>query len=143
MASRPPENVVLFILIGVLVVPLTMFLNRKQGHEWTRRSSIIGGILAIAGSFVIFVIPFVFIILMAFKDQPSRGCGDFSWPVGFHLWDNLVTVVTTRNMDAGHGLHQLDPHHRHQRDADRGARGDGGGRAGPAQDAGSTARSSS
>jgi raffinose/stachyose/melibiose transport system permease protein len=26
-------NVVLFILIGILVVPLTMFLNRKQGHE--------------------------------------------------------------------------------------------------------------
>ena len=26
-------NVVLFILIGVLVVPLTMLLNRKQGHE--------------------------------------------------------------------------------------------------------------
>lgn len=26
-------NVVLFVLIGVLVVPLTMFLNRKRGHE--------------------------------------------------------------------------------------------------------------
>lgn len=26
-------NVVLFVLIGILVVPLTMFLNRKQGHE--------------------------------------------------------------------------------------------------------------
>jgi raffinose/stachyose/melibiose transport system permease protein len=26
-------NVVLFLLIGVLVVPLTMFLNRKRGHE--------------------------------------------------------------------------------------------------------------
>jgi len=26
-------NVVLFILIGLLVVPLTMILNRKQGHE--------------------------------------------------------------------------------------------------------------
>jgi len=26
-------NVVLFILIALLVVPLTMFLNRKQGHE--------------------------------------------------------------------------------------------------------------
>lgn len=26
-------NVVLFILIAILVVPLTMFLNRKQGHE--------------------------------------------------------------------------------------------------------------
>lgn len=63
----------------------------------TRRSSIIGGILAIAGSFVIFVIPFVFIILMAFKNQPQSGLRDFSWPQGFHLWDNLVTVVTTRN----------------------------------------------
>ncbi|WP_224705466.1 carbohydrate ABC transporter permease [Devosia aquimaris] len=26
-------NVVLFVLIGIIVVPLTMFLNRKQGHE--------------------------------------------------------------------------------------------------------------
>jgi raffinose/stachyose/melibiose transport system permease protein len=26
-------NVVLFILIAVLVVPLTMLLNRKEGHE--------------------------------------------------------------------------------------------------------------
>lgn len=26
-------NVVLFVLIGVLVVPLTMFLNRKEGHQ--------------------------------------------------------------------------------------------------------------
>lgn len=26
-------NVVLFVLIGLLVVPLTMFLNRKRGHE--------------------------------------------------------------------------------------------------------------
>ncbi|EJJ31459.1 carbohydrate ABC transporter permease [Rhizobium sp. CF142] len=26
-------NVVLFLLIGILVVPLTMFLNRREGHE--------------------------------------------------------------------------------------------------------------
>jgi raffinose/stachyose/melibiose transport system permease protein len=26
-------NVVLFILIAVLVVPLAMFLNRKEGHQ--------------------------------------------------------------------------------------------------------------
>jgi len=26
-------NVILFVLIAILVVPLTMFLNRKQGHE--------------------------------------------------------------------------------------------------------------
>ncbi len=45
-----------------------------------RRTSIIGGVVAIAGSFVIFVVPFLFIILMAFKDQPQSGLRDFSWP---------------------------------------------------------------
>ncbi len=62
-----------------------------------RRLSIIGGLAAIVGSFVIFVIPFLFIILMAFKDQKQALARDFSWPQGFHLWDNLVQVVTTRN----------------------------------------------
>ncbi|WP_224705464.1 carbohydrate ABC transporter permease [Devosia aquimaris] len=62
-----------------------------------RRASIIGGVAAIAGSFVVFVIPFIFIILMAFKDKPQSALRDFSWPQGFHLWDNLVQVVTTRN----------------------------------------------
>lgn len=63
----------------------------------SRRLSIIGGLAAIVGSFVIFVIPFLFIILMAFKDQKQALARDFSWPQGFHLWDNLVQVVTTRN----------------------------------------------
>ena len=26
-------NVVLFVLIALLVIPLTMFLNRREGHE--------------------------------------------------------------------------------------------------------------
>lgn len=63
----------------------------------TRRTSVIGGLLAIAGSFFIFVIPFLFIILMAFKDRSQSALRDFSWPEGNHLWDNLVEVVTTRN----------------------------------------------
>lgn len=63
----------------------------------TRRTSVIGGLLAIAGSFFIFVIPFLFIILMAFKDRSQSALRDFSWPQGNHLWDNLVEVVTTRN----------------------------------------------
>ena len=62
-----------------------------------RRASIIGGVAAIAGTFVVFVIPFLFIILMAFKDKAQSGLRDFSWPQGFHLWDNLVEVVSTRN----------------------------------------------
>jgi raffinose/stachyose/melibiose transport system permease protein len=61
------------------------------------RASTIGGIAALLISFVVFVIPFAFIVLMAFKDRRQANMLDFSWPSGFHLWDNLVTVITTRN----------------------------------------------
>jgi raffinose/stachyose/melibiose transport system permease protein len=53
--------------------------------------------VSIAVSMVIFVVPFIFIILMAFKDRRQAMLKDFSWPSGFHLWDNLVEVVTTRD----------------------------------------------
>ena len=61
------------------------------------RASVISGIAAIVLSFFVFVIPFLFIILMSFKDRQQASLRDFSWPNGFHLWDNLVAVVSTRN----------------------------------------------
>ncbi|CAN7523435.1 carbohydrate ABC transporter permease [Devosia sp. LjRoot3] len=61
------------------------------------RASVIGGLAAIVFSFFVFVIPFLFIILMSFKDRQQASLRDFSWPNGFHLWDNLVAVVSTRN----------------------------------------------
>lgn len=61
------------------------------------RGSIIGGVAAIAATFVVFVIPFMFIILMAFKDKQQSALRDFSWPNGFHLWNNVYEVVKTRN----------------------------------------------
>lgn len=61
------------------------------------RASLFGGVAAIAVTFVVFVVPFLFIILMAFKDRRQAALRDFSWPDGFHLWDNLVAVVSTRN----------------------------------------------
>jgi raffinose/stachyose/melibiose transport system permease protein len=61
------------------------------------RASVIGGIIAIVVSFVVFVIPFAFIILMTFKDKRQASLLDFSWPASFNLWDNLVTVISTRN----------------------------------------------
>jgi len=61
------------------------------------RASWIGGIAAIVFSFFVFVIPFLFIILMSFKDRQQASLRDFSWPSGFHLWENLVEVVSTRN----------------------------------------------
>ncbi|SEP74174.1 carbohydrate ABC transporter membrane protein 2, CUT1 family [Devosia sp. YR412] len=62
-----------------------------------QRTSIIGGFAAIAATFVVFVIPFLFIILMAFKDRQQSALRDFSWPNGFHLFDNIFEVVKTRN----------------------------------------------
>lgn len=53
--------------------------------------------LAVLVSIVVFIVPFAFIVLMTFKDQQQSALRDFSWPNGFHLWDNVVTVVTTRN----------------------------------------------
>ncbi|MFP9136380.1 carbohydrate ABC transporter permease [Devosia sp. XGJD_8] len=54
-------------------------------------------VLAILVSSVVFLIPFAFIIMMAFKDRTQAQLLDFSWPQGFHLWTNIVEVVTTRN----------------------------------------------
>lgn len=53
--------------------------------------------VAIVVSAVVFLIPFSFIILMAFKDKTQAQLLDFSWPQGMHLWTNVVEVVTTRN----------------------------------------------
>ncbi len=61
------------------------------------RASLLGGAIALLVSLVVFVVPFAFIVLMAFKDRRQANLLDFSWPNGVHLWDNLVTVVTTRN----------------------------------------------
>ena len=53
--------------------------------------------LAIIISGIVFLVPFSFIILMAFKDRTQAQLLDFSWPQGMHLWSNIVEVVTTRN----------------------------------------------
>ncbi len=62
-----------------------------------KRTSILGGAAAISATFVVFVIPFIFIILMAFKDRQQSALRDFSLPTGFHFWENVVEVVKTRN----------------------------------------------
>lgn len=52
---------------------------------------------AIVVSGVIFVIPFLFLFLLASKDQTQAAQLDFSWPVHFQLWQNLVDVVQARD----------------------------------------------
>ena len=53
--------------------------------------------VAIVVSAVVFLVPFLFIVLTAFKDQKQSALLDFSWPAGNYLWSNIVEVVTTRN----------------------------------------------
>lgn len=52
---------------------------------------------AVLLSGLVFLVPFAFILLTAVKDRRQAARLDFSWPAGFHAWDNLVEVVTTRN----------------------------------------------
>ncbi len=53
--------------------------------------------VAILLSGVVFLVPFAFIVLTAFKDRKQSALLDFSWPAGNYLWSNIVEVVTTRN----------------------------------------------
>jgi raffinose/stachyose/melibiose transport system permease protein len=55
------------------------------------------GVLAVFFAFVIFVIPFAFIVLTAFKCKVEAALLEFSWPQSFHLWDNLVQVIQARD----------------------------------------------
>jgi raffinose/stachyose/melibiose transport system permease protein len=57
----------------------------------------VGG-TAIVASFFIFIVPFIFIFLTAMKDRRESSRREFSWPEnGIHIWDNLVTVIETRD----------------------------------------------
>jgi raffinose/stachyose/melibiose transport system permease protein len=57
----------------------------------------VGG-AAIFVSIFVFLIPFAFIILTALKDRRESAKREFSLPSnGFHLWDNLVQVIETRD----------------------------------------------
>jgi len=55
------------------------------------------GLLAIAVSLVVFVLPFLFIVLMAIKSRTEAASRSFSWPTEVHFWDNLVAVFSARD----------------------------------------------
>jgi raffinose/stachyose/melibiose transport system permease protein len=53
--------------------------------------------LAILISSVVFLVPFAFILLMAFKDRKEASLRSFTLPTTYHVWENLVEVIQTRN----------------------------------------------
>ena len=56
----------------------------------------VGGV-AIIVTAVVFVIPFIFIIFMAFKDRQQSALLDFSFPTSNNLVSNVVEVVQARD----------------------------------------------
>ena len=60
------------------------------------RKYLISG-LAILFSSIVFLVPFTFILLMALKDRKEASIRTLSLPTTYHLWENLVEVIQTRN----------------------------------------------
>ncbi|MCM5552738.1 carbohydrate ABC transporter permease [Pleomorphomonas sp. NRK KF1] len=55
------------------------------------------GILSLAVACIVFVVPFLFIVVNALKDKPEAARLHFTWPTETHLWENLVAVVQARD----------------------------------------------
>ena len=62
----------------------------------TRRQYSIG-FVSLLVAFVIFVVPFVFVVLTAVKSKAEAARLAFTWPTEWHLVENLVEVVQTRD----------------------------------------------
>jgi raffinose/stachyose/melibiose transport system permease protein len=55
------------------------------------------GLIAMAMAAVIFILPFVFIFLMAVKTKKEASYLLFSWPSEWQFWSNLTEVISARN----------------------------------------------
>lgn len=63
--------------------------------QTTRRWAV--GTVAIVVSFVVFLVPFIFIVLTASKTAADASSLAFTWPNEWVVWDNLVAVLTQRD----------------------------------------------
>ncbi|MDR1513982.1 MAG: carbohydrate ABC transporter permease [Propionibacteriaceae bacterium] len=63
-------------------------MNRRK-----TRSTVVG-LIAIAVSVVVFLVPFAFIVLQAVKTPKEAGLRSLSWPTTWQAWDNLQEVFT-------------------------------------------------
>ena len=55
------------------------------------------GVIALLVGLVVFVVPFVFMVLTAAKDRAESARFQFSLPTEWHLLDNIAQVLDTRN----------------------------------------------
>ena len=62
----------------------------------TRRQTITG-LISLVVAFVLFVVPFLFVLINASKTAQDASQLDFSWPERWVFWENLVTTIQTRD----------------------------------------------
>jgi len=55
------------------------------------------GLIGILFTTVFFLVPFAFVFTMAAKSSKEAALLEFSWPVHFQLWENLVQVFQARD----------------------------------------------
>jgi raffinose/stachyose/melibiose transport system permease protein len=61
------------------------------------RRQYVTGFVSLAVAFVVFIVPFLFILLTAVKTKSQASRLDFSWPTEWHLVDNFLEVLKTRD----------------------------------------------
>ncbi len=62
-----------------------------------RRKGVLLGSVSILVSLVIFVVPFLFVLVTALKGRNEANLLQFSWPTRIALWDNLQQVIQARD----------------------------------------------
>lgn len=62
----------------------------------TRRQRLTG-IAALAATFVVFIIPFIFIAFTAVKTKREASLLNFTWPSEWQFWQNLIDVLKARD----------------------------------------------
>jgi len=55
------------------------------------------GVLSLALAAVVFVVPFLFIIVTALKSKQEAALLHFAWPTETFFWDNLLAVIEARD----------------------------------------------
>jgi len=61
------------------------------------RRQLYTGLASLLAASIIFILPFVFILLTAAKTKQDAARLTFSWPVEWQFWENFLQVLQTRN----------------------------------------------
>jgi raffinose/stachyose/melibiose transport system permease protein len=69
----------------------------KKHASVRRRKGVLLGSVSVLVALVVFVVPFVFILLTALKDRREANLLQFSWPTQIALVDNLREVIQARD----------------------------------------------